>query len=196
MNNILEKLNKDQLKLFKRVDVKKEKVLFNEGELCSLIGFVVEGEIEIVSYTRTGQEIVYNHLTPGMMFGNNLVFSSNPVYKGNVIAVQPSIILLIEKGDLMQILQQNSDFLLEFLKYQSDMGKQLNSQIKLISIDSAEERFFYYADINKGTIHYSSITKLAEILHLQRETLSRLISRLIKENRIIKVNKTIKIVNE
>ena len=195
MENILKLLKEDELKLFDIKKVEKGNVLYQEGELCDVVGIIDSGEIEIVSYTKSGGEIVFTHLKKGMMFGNNLTFSSDQQFKGNVMAVANSTIYIIKKEKIVQIFQQNTDFLLNFLKYQSDMGKTLNSQIRLLSLDRAEEKFFYYMHENGGLIKYSSITQLAAILHLQRETLSRLISKLIKEGKIVKGYHIIKILN-
>ena len=193
MEKILKLLKEDEIKLFELKKVEKGNILYHEGELCDVVGIVDSGEIEIVSYTKSGREIVYTHLSKGMMFGNNLAFSSEPHFKGNVIALNIATVYIIKKEKIVQIFQQNKDFLLYFLKYQSDMGKTLNSQIRLLSLDGAEERFAYYIYVNGGVIRYNSITQLASILHLQRETLSRLISRLVKEGRIIKGNHVIKV---
>ena len=193
MRNLLDKLNKEEIKQVKIVSLTKEQILFHEGDLCECVGVVLEGEIEITSYSYGGKEIIFNHLYSGMVFGNNLIFSSNPIYKGSIIAKKPSKVGLIYKKTLMSLLKTNDDFLLEYLLYQSDMGKDLNSKIKLLSLDNAEERFFYYAHTQNNVITYSSITKLATTLSLQRETLSRLISKLVKEKKIVKDKHTIKI---
>ena len=196
MSNLLETLKKEELEKVKIVSLSKEQILFHESEICECIGVVIEGDIEITSYSYGGKEIIFNHLYSGMVFGNNLIFSSNPIYKGSIIAKKPSKVGLIYKKSLISLLKTNDDFLLEYLLYQSDMGKDLNSKIKLLSLDNAEERFFYYLHSQNGQITYSSITKLASILSLQRETLSRLISRLVKENKIIKEMHLIKIVEK
>ena len=193
MRKLLETLKKEELDKVKIVSLNKEQILFTEGDTCECIGVLIEGEIEIVSYTYGGKEIIYNHLIPGMVFGNNLIFSSKPVYKGSIIAKKPSKVALIYKNQLISLLKSNEDFLLTYLQFQSDMGKDLNSKIKLLSLDNAEERFFYYLHSQNGVITYSSITKLASALSLQRETLSRLVSKLVKENKIIKEKHIIKV---
>ena len=194
MNNLLETLTIEEKNQIKIVSLAKEQILFNEGDVCESVGVVIEGEIEITSYSYGGKEIIFNHLYSGMVFGNNLIFSSNPVYKGSVIAKKPTKVGLIYKNTLILLLKNNNDFLLTYLQYQSDMGKDLNNRIKLLSLDNAEERFFFYARSQNNVITYSSITKLASTLSLQRETLSRLISRLLKEKKITKDKHVIKVI--
>ena len=194
MVSLLDTLTKEELTRVKITTLKKEQILFNEGDVCECVGLVVSGEVEIVSYSFAGKEIVFNHLTPGMIFGNNLLFSSEPRYKGSVIAKKPAKIGLIFKKDLISLFKSNETFMLKYLQYQSDTSKQLNNKIKLLSLDKAEERFFYYAYSQGDVIQYSTITKLAASLSLQRETLSRLISKLEKEKKIIREKHVIKII--
>ena len=180
--NIISLLNKDEKNLLSIHYFKKNQTIFKEGERCEYVFVIIEGKVEIVSYSFSGKEVIYNTLERNQIFGNNLVFSSDPFYKGDVMSLTDSTIVFIKKEDLLVLLSKNQSFLKEYLKIQSDFGKYLNSQIKLFSIDSAKERFEYYLFINKGEIEFKNITSLARSLNLKRETLSRLISKLEKEN--------------
>lgn len=127
------------------------------------------------------------------MFGNNLLFSSQPFYKGDVIAESDSGIILIKKDVLIGFLEENTDFLLAYLQIQADSGKRLHSRIRLLSIDSAQERFITYLRENGNKITYSSVSDLADDLFIRRETLSRLLSKLIKNKVVIKDGKTVRL---
>ena len=189
--NIVEKLNDRERKLLRERKLSRGETLFHEDEPCTSIGIILSGSVQIVSYLPDGNEIIYNSLKEGEIFGNNLVFSSEPYYKGNITAVEDTRIGLLEKEDLLSILETNKDFLLEYLRIQSNFSKELNNRIRLLSLESAEERFLYYMHIHKNTIVFRSISDLAKQLYLKRETLSRLISRFVKEKRIIRDDKTI-----
>lgn len=189
MNNIFDILSSQEKKRIKYISLSKGEILFHEGDICECVGVVLEGEISIVSYSYHGKEIIFNQLTPFMLFGNNLLFSSDKKYKGSVLAKKASKVGLIFKKDIIFLLKNNDQFLELFLQYQSNIGKDLNSKIKLLSFDNAKERLLYYFYIHNNVIEYDSITKLANQLFLQRETLSRLINSLEKDN-VIKRNKT------
>ncbi len=194
MNDLLKTLASEQLKEIKIVNLQKEEILFNEGDLCECVGIVLDGGIEITSYSYTGNEIIFNRLTPGMVFGNNLVFSSDPHYKGSVIVKKPAKVGLIYKKSLISILKSNDEFMILYLQYQSDTAKQLNAKIKLLSLSNAEERFLYYLHSQGGQINYDSVTELANRISLQRETVSRLITKLVNEKKIVKTKTTIKLI--
>ena len=186
MKNILQILKKHE-KMIERQSYKKGETLFIEGDECTRIGIVSFGEISIKSFFSNGKEVVYNSLHQGQMFGNNLIFSSNPHYRGDVVAESDSEVFFIDKESLMSILQNDIEFLNRYLTEQSDFSKTLNLKIKLLTIPAAQDRLIYYLTINKGKIYYKSVTKLADELYLTRESLSRTIKKL-KENKTIKVD--------
>lgn len=183
-NNILQTLTKDEQKLLEVKTLNKGAFLFREGQLCTQIAIVVSGQVKISSINYSGSEVVFNVLENGEIFGNNLIFSDNPIYKGDVVALKDSVVVLIKKENLENILQSNKEFLLTYLNIQSNFGKKLNSTIKMLSFASAEERFKFYLRENNGEFSYHTVTELADILHLKRETLSRVLTKLEKENAI------------
>ena len=94
---------------------------------------------------------------------------------------------------MIGFLEENTDFLLAYLQIQADSGKRLHSRIRLLSIDSAQERFITYLRENGNKITYSSVSDLADDLFIRRETLSRLLSKLIKNKVVIKDGKTVRL---
>ena len=183
-NNILQALTKEEQRLLEVKSLNRGEFLFREGQLCTQVAIVVSGQVKISSMNYSGSEVIFNVLENGEMFGNNLIFSDNPTYKGDVIALKDSVVVLINKENLENILQCNREFLLTYLNIQSNFGKKLNSTIKMLSFASAEERFKFYLHENNNEISFHTITELADILHLKSETLSRVLTKLEKENAI------------
>lgn len=177
------------------VDLKKNQLLFHENEICQYVALVISGQIEIKSYDLSGKEIVYNTINAGGIFANNLLFSNDKSYKGNVIATVDTSLALIDEQNLITILMSNEAFLRKYLTLQAQSMKQLNFMMKLLSFDSARDRFLYYLEYHHKMITVYSITKLSKELFLTRETLSRLISSLVKEGIITKEKQLIKLVN-
>ena len=176
--------------------LEKDDILFRENDLCEYIGIVTNGRLMIVSYLENGKEVIYNEPKKDDIFGNNLIFSSNPYYRGDIIALQDSDIILIHKDNLIYLLKHNNDFLLEYLKIQSNFAKDLNNRIKLLAIDSAKERLKYYLHTNNNQISYDSVSSLAKNLYIQRETLSRVLTSLEKDKTILRKDRTIILLKE
>ena len=193
MNNLINLLTKYPQYLEKRT-YKPQETIFLENDTCISVGIVKSGEISIKSYFANGKEVTYNVLEVGQMFGNNLIFSSTPRYRGDVISQNQSEIWFISRENLLKLLKQDNELLVLYLTQQSDFSKSLNFKIKLLTISSAEDRLTYYLTFNKGKITYKSITKLANELYLTRESLSRTITKMVKEKKITQISKTLKLV--
>ena len=188
--NILYLLKDSQLKKVKIVNLNKNEILFQEDQKCDFISIIIEGEIKIVSYSFSGREIIYSLLKKDDIFGNNLIFSSSPFYKGAVVAKVNSKIALIDKDTLISLLQENKEFLLKYLSIIGDLTKNLNDKNKLLSFDKATERVLYYLHKNNNEIQYKTITNLAEELNIKRETLSRTLTKM-SNDKLILVEKNI-----
>lgn len=189
---MLELLNKKELALVNVKTYKKDQILFRENDNCFSIGFVKKGSVVIKSFSNNGKEIIYNTINEGQMFGSNLLFSKNKKYRGDVIAIKDSEIVFINKKELLTILKENEAFLTSYLTKQANTTIEFNSKIKLLSLESPLDRLMYYLEINNNEITIESVTSLSKELNIQRETLSRLLSKLKKENRISYIKKTIR----
>ena len=172
----------------------KDEILFKEGDRCEYVGVLIKGSLSISSYSFSGREIVYKDVQINELFGNNLIFSNEPFYKGNVISKSSkTLVYLINKENLIKLLQEDKEFLLNFLSIQSENGILTNIKIKLLSFDKAEDRLLYYLYQNNGHIKFKTVTDLAKFLFIERETLSRLLTKLEKENIINRSGKTIRL---
>ena len=92
--NIIDLLEQEEKKRIRYRKLAKDSILFHENDVCRNIGIIIEGEVSIISYLDTGKEIIYNTLKKDEIFGNNLLFSSEPYYKGDVLADCDSLIAL------------------------------------------------------------------------------------------------------
>ena len=188
---ILDTLTLEEKKVLTKFSYKKGEIIFIEGDFCNAVGIVNKGKIEIKTTSFSGEEILYNSIKQYQMFGNNLIFSDNPFYKGDVYAEEDSEIYFIFKKELLLILKNNPSFLINFLNEQSNFAKELNSRIKLLSFNLAEDRILFFLKENNGKCVYKSISALSLLLNLKRETVSRTISKLIKKGLITKDKNTI-----
>ena len=183
---LLNVLSKKEHQMVKGYQIAKGNIIFHEGDVCESIGIIISGKIDIVSYSVQGKELLINSLKAGDIFGNTLLFSSSPIYKGDVIAKEKCVVAFINKENLVYLLQNNSEFLDLYLQAQSDKAKLLTARIQLLSFPNAEERLFYYASRNHSIIEFKNVTTLAATLGVQRETLSRLLTNLVERHLIKK----------
>ena len=186
MENILKTLTLEDLAKIRILSFKKDTILFNEGDECQNISIVKDGKVNIVSYTLEGKEIIYRQLNEGEMFGNNLIFSSHPNYRGDVVAKSDGILFMIEKDKLLSIMMSNKNFLEAYLSEASNFSIELNKDIKLLTFNNAEDRVLYLLSLSKNRLEYNSVTDLAKRLFLTREATSRVLHKLEAE-KLIKI---------
>lgn len=173
----------------------KDEILFHEGDACRSIFVVKNGSIAIRSYTLQGNEVVYNRIQVGEMFGNNLVFDDDNLFRGDVVALEDSLIFVLSRDLFVELLQSNKTFLELYLSMQSKIMKMRQQTIKLLSLKNAEERFLFYLQSQHGKIPFKNVSELAKHLQVERETLSRLISRLEKRHQIRRLSHIIELVD-
>lgn len=183
-------LSEKEKKLGRVIPFNKGNILFHESDKCEYIGIVLNGEIQISSYSLSGQEIIYNTIKKDEMFGNNLLFSESPFYRGDVIGKADGEVILFNRQSILTILKNNDEFLMNYLKVCADFSKSLNASIKLLSLSSAEERLIFFLG-NNSPYRYKSVSSFAKTLYLSRETLSRLIYKKVKEGKVKKKGNTL-----
>lgn len=181
-------LSLKEIKLGEIIELDKNNIIFYEDEICEYVYFLLEGEVVISSSDIEGNEELYNHLYKGDIFGNVLIFADKNKYLGNGIAVKKSKIFKLKKNDLLNIMSTNKQFLLEYLKYNSNETMASKIKSKMLSKRNIKERIIYYLNINKGCKEIS-ITKLSREIMINRVCVSRVVSSLIKDNILEKKGK-------
>ena len=117
MNNLIKYIKKNTNIKYDEVTARKNQTLFFEGDECKSVGLVVSGKISVISYFADGKEIIYNTLGRGEVFGSNLIFSSSPFFRGDVVAAEESEILYITKDELLKGLSENVGLLEMYLHH-------------------------------------------------------------------------------
>ena len=166
-------------------------ILFNEGEPCEKMGIVIKGELIISTITYNEKEETFNTIKEGEMLGDLLIFSTNPVYLGDVVAKRKTSVIIISKQKLITLLSTDEEFLNIYMSVICNKAVSIKKQAKLLSHKNIRSRIIYYLEINNYSIK-KNISFLAKELVLPRPSVSREISKMINEDIIyIKNNKII-----
>ena len=187
--NILNLLNQKEKEKLSYITLKQNQTLFHEGEECKSVFIVIEGQITILNYSLNGNEEIISILNKNDIFANALIFSNNNYYLGEVIATKPTKLAIINKNDLILLLQNNKLFLENYINLIAEKTIKFTIKTKLLSHKNIRSRILYYLEINNNSIK-KNISHLAKELVLPRPSVSREISKMINENIIyIKDNK-------
>ena len=189
--NILDLLKQNEKEKISYLNFEQNQTLFHEGEECKSIFIIIEGQITILNYSLNGNEEIISILNKNDVFGNALIFSNNNHYLGEIIATKPTKLAIINKNELIYLLQKNKLFLECYINLIAENTIKFTIKTKLLSHKNIRSRILYYLEINNYSIK-KNISFLAKELVLPRPSVSREISKMINEDIIyIKNNKII-----
>lgn len=187
---------------FTKIKYRKGEILAHEGEVCTSLGVILEGTIEMQRIYCNGKYIVIKKLSKGEVFGEALVFSEKSFYPLTVLAVNDCLIMYIKKEEVLSLCFQNKKILENFISLLSNKVLMLNKKIKNISFKSIKEKVSNYIleesiIQNTDTISLNeSKEDIAAKLGIPRPSFSRELMRL-KTLGIIDFNRRfIKIINK
>ena len=181
------------LKYFKIIDYKKEDIVFNEGEVCNHLSFVLDGEISVRTYSLNGKEEILNIIYPGGIVGDIISYSNKTTYIGHVISNRNSVVAHIKKTDWITLIQKDETLLINFLNHLTNKTFKTKMDNKLLLHKNIEDRIYFYLNTQidkKKTrkIYITSVTNLANELNLPRPSVSRSLSSMESKG-LIKRNK-------
>lgn len=191
MRNLFESVHNYENYLIYR-EYNKGQLLFNEGDICEYVGIILEGSISISTLTYGNREQEINHLYKNDLFGENLLFSNDKKYLGDIIAEEKTKIALISKENFL-ILLSNKTILNNYLEINATMVLKMQQKAKLLSQKNIKDKILFYLTeevkrTNNKRIIIKSKEELAKYLNIPRPSLSReLIS--LKSDNIINYDK-------
>ena len=165
----------------------KKEILFLEGDKGYTLYILVSGNIQLYKSSPDSKEVVIKIIKPGEIFAEVILFEENR-YPVSAVALQKSTIYMIPKHQFICLLESES-FRNEFITALMSKMRFLTGQIKYLTNHDVEERFFLFLKEHygeKGKIKISLSKKdIAAAIGTTPETLSRLLLRLKKENKLI-----------
>ena len=122
----------------------KGEVLANEGDLCTGIGMIIEGQLAMQKYASSGDFATLELLGEGEIFGEYLIFGSRRNYTVTIEAVTNSKVIFISRELLTGMLYQSPHLMQNFLAILSDRVHAQNRRISLLSQKSLRQKIANY----------------------------------------------------
>jgi CRP-like cAMP-binding protein len=122
----------------------KGEMLAVEGDECTGIGIVQEGQLAMNKYTSGGDCATLGLMGPGEMFGESLLFGHTKVYPVTIEAVTNSRVIILPKETVLELLDANPRIMKNFLSIMSDRVCMLNRRIALLSQKTLRQKIAYY----------------------------------------------------
>jgi CRP/FNR family transcriptional regulator len=177
-----------------RKSVRKNEVVFSEGDSGHSLYILASGNIRIFKSTPDGKETVIKVIGPGELFAEVVLFERD-VYPASAVALKNSVVYLLPKRHFYELLD-NRDFRNDFLRMLMKKQRYLANRLHALTAYDVEERFvrFLLEHYGKKDEYRILLTKkdIASAIGATAETLSRLLRRMQSEGKLSVKGKNIK----
>ena len=167
-------------------DVESGQVMFDRGQPAKHFYIVVEGQVNLVLYSRTGEEKIVDILGPGQSFAEAVMFMSGPAYPVSAVAAAPSRIARFSSTEYVGMLRESPETCLRMLGHLSQRLHMRIREIEYLTLESATHRLVRMIDArmppeSDGPAEVQlqeSRQEIASRLSMKPETLSRILRHL------------------
>ena len=179
----------------------KDDVVFHADEIGDIFCLIKEGQVKVTMISPEGKEIILSMLGPGDFFGEMALLDDEP-RSATVIAMEPLDLVTIWRADFLQILQENFSISKKLLATLSRRLRTASNRIESLAtmdVYGRLARFFLDLAREHGKVldnGYVAVTRpthqsIANMIGTSRETVSRLIHDLMRQNLLLSEGKTI-----
>jgi CRP/FNR family transcriptional regulator len=196
-------LSDDELREFKKVIIEKhfrrnETILF-EDDTSKFMYFIRSGKVKVVKMLAEGKEHILAIHGKGESFGEMGILDGRTA-PATVIALEDSNISLIKKDDFRCHLLKNEKVMQEIILMLCSRLREAWLRLEVLNINKAESRIReslkliglqYGIKEQRGTMITLKLThkEISEYASLSRETVSRHLKRLVKNDEIEIINR-------
>ncbi len=204
--NSLKNLTNDELENFSNhktsLLIKKGENLITEGNSINGLYCIRDGKCKLTKLNTNGKEQIIKYVKGGDILGHRSILSDEPVGL-NATALEDMHVCFIPKGDILEMVRQNSNFSLSLMKNISHQLNEANTSISQMAQkpvkDRLAETLLYLEEIfgidNEGFIDIVlTREEIANTIGTATESAIRLLSNLKKDGVIDLTGKRIKIV--
>jgi CRP-like cAMP-binding protein len=168
-------------------------VLFDRGQPAQCFYIVVQGQVNLVLYSKAGEEKIIDILGPGQSFAEAVMFMKSPGYPVSAVAVMRSQVARFPNREYLAILRESPDTCLRMLGHLSQRLHMRLREIEYLTLESATHRLVRHLEArlppgHSGTAEITlqeSRQEIASRLSMKPETLSRILRQLSDSGAIV-----------
>ncbi|HEV8660537.1 MAG TPA: Crp/Fnr family transcriptional regulator [Thermoanaerobaculia bacterium] len=179
----------------------KDDVIFHADESGDVFCIIREGKVKITMISPEGKEIILSMMGPGDFFGEMALLDDEP-RSATVVAMEPLELLTIWRSDFLEILKENFSITKKILIELSRRVRRTSNRIESLAtmdVYGRLARFFLDLAQQQGKVldnGYVAVTRpthqaIANMIGTSRETVSRLIHELIRQDLLLSEGKTV-----
>ena len=132
-----------------QMHLKRNQVLFNEGESADAIFALLEGRMKLVRYSEKGRELLIHLVKPGQTFAEAALFGTG-TFPATAEAVEASLCWRLPREKLIGLLQTRPELGLAMLASMAMWTRRLAGKLQLLTQRRVEERLAVYLFARTG----------------------------------------------
>jgi CRP/FNR family transcriptional regulator, dissimilatory nitrate respiration regulator len=168
-------------------------ILFDRGQAAQHFFIVVEGQVNLVLYSKAGEEKIIDILVPGQSFAEAVMFMEGAAYPVCSVAAVKSRVARFSNREYIAILRESPDTCLRMLGHLSQRLHMRLREIEYLTLESATHRLVRMLEgrlprdgDGPAEIHlHESRQEIASRLSIKPETLSRILRTLADSGAIV-----------
>lgn len=178
-----------------------EQLIAYSGCKCDKLFMLIEGSVRGEMIDDNGKTIKVEDVNAPDTFAEAFLFADNSELLVNIIANENAKILIFAKADFLKLLNRNQIILENYLNVLSNRFVTVTDRMKTLSLKKLEGKlanyFLQMQKLSKSKKFKLQHThqQLADYFGVARPSLSRTISKMIKEEIIIVDKKYVEIIN-
>ncbi len=168
---------------------KGETILYAMKE-ADRLGIILDGFAEVQKTFPNGNQVNVSIRRRGDMIGSAAVFSSGGRYPCDVVAIEPVRLLVLNKRDLIYMMQKSAVLLENFMTAMGSTTYMLQQRLEMMSYSGIAQKAAYYLLVKtrqsgkKMVTIPESVSKWALMMNVSRTSLHRELRRLEREGMI------------
>ena len=113
--------------------------IFTQGDAGQDVLYIQSGGVKLSVLSKTGREAIVAMLGPGDFFGEGCL-AGQPIRIGSATAITPSMILVVAKGKMVQLLHQQHAMSDRFISHMLSRNIRIEEDLIHQLFDSSEKR--------------------------------------------------------
>jgi len=175
---------------FKIKSYSQNTIIHFEGDLCTKLEIILSGDVVVERLDESGGLLTIAEFLNNDIIGGSLLFSKKNEYPMTVTCRESSVVMEINKDLLFDMFIKNPNFLRKYLEYSADNTTNLSDKLRHYVKRTIRESLMSFIEheikIQNSNRIMLGMTKkaLADKIGVQRTSLSRELSKMVKDGLI------------
>lgn len=163
---------------------KKGDYIVYQGEKVSHLYMLTKGRVKTEIISNTGFMLDVEEIVAPFPLAAVFIFADNNIFPVNIIAIEDTEVALIKKESIEKQMAKCPYFLRGFIAFISNRIEFLSDRLKIYSLKNIKSKLSFYILQHSHNNEFNlncSITSLAEYFGVERPSLSRAISEMVRD---------------